>query len=192
MTNEPDRRTQILDAALACFLDRGYAATSIADIRAGSGASTGSIYHFFSNKGALASALVQRAIAGWGAATAAIQPDMPAEAAIRASVSGLVIWGIERPAERRFLDEMQSLARLDPTLADVAQFFARGADAAAALYAQYRRRGEVRDLPWPIAHALMLGPTYDFLRHADPGVAPAQAAVLLADAAWDAVRVRGT
>ncbi|MBN9316448.1 MAG: TetR/AcrR family transcriptional regulator [Devosia sp.] len=192
MPNEPDRRTQILDAALACFLDRGYAATSIADIRAGSGASTGSIYHFFSNKGALASALVERAVAGWGAATAAIQPGMPAEAAIRASVSGLVIWGLERPAERRFLDEMRSLARLDPTLADVDQYFARGALAASALYAEYRERGEVRDLPWPVAHALMLGPAYDFLRHADPAEAPAQAAALLADAAWDAVRLQGT
>ncbi|HTO27428.1 MAG TPA: TetR family transcriptional regulator, partial [Devosia sp.] len=42
-----DRRRQILDAALSAFLERGYAATSIADIRARSGASTGSIYHFF-------------------------------------------------------------------------------------------------------------------------------------------------
>ena len=60
-----DRRRQILDAALASFLEKGYAATSIADIRARSGASTGSIYHFFSGKGALAEALLREAVAGW-------------------------------------------------------------------------------------------------------------------------------
>ena len=55
----PDRRQAILDAALASFVARGYLATSISDIRAASGASTGSIYHFFAGKGALAEALLR-------------------------------------------------------------------------------------------------------------------------------------
>lgn len=187
-TDPVDRRNQILDAALACFLEHGYAATSIADIRARSGASTGSIYHFFANKGALAASLVQRAVAGWSAETSAIPSDAPAETAIKASVSGLVRWGLEHPAERRFIDEMRSLALTDPTLTDCADLFRSGTDAAASLFASYRKRNEVRDLPWAIAHALMLGPAYDFLRQADHSPQSPGAAALLADAAWAAVR----
>lgn len=191
MITEPnDRRTQILDAALACFLERGYAATSIADIRTASGASTGSIYHFFANKGVLAAALVQRAVAGWSAASAEISPATSAETAIKASVSALVRWGLDNPAERRFIDEMRTLALGDPTLADAAAFFARGTEAAATLYAAFEQRGEVRPLPWPVAHALMLGPAYDFLRHGAPVPTAEAAADLLANAAWNAVRAQ--
>lgn len=191
MSTEPaDRRSQILDAALACFLEQGYAASSIADIRTRSGASTGSIYHFFANKGVLAAAIVQRAVTGWSAASSAILPAAPAESAIKASVTGLVTWGLQNPAERRFIDEMRTLALADPTLADAAALFQRGTDAAATLYAAYVQRGEVRSLPWPLAHALMLGPAYDFLRHADASTASPNAAELLAEAAWAAVAGR--
>jgi AcrR family transcriptional regulator len=182
----PDRRTEILEAALACFLDTGFAATSIADIRNRSGASTGSIYHFFAGKGVLALALVERATAAWGAAAALPAAGATAEAEIKASVRGLVAWGMAHRREARFLDEVRTLAASDPALADLRTLLDAGNDAARARYAGYRSRGEVRSLPWPLAHALMLGPAYDYLRlvaEPDPG-----AADLLAEAAWRAVR----
>lgn len=183
-----DRRSEILDAALACFLARGFNATSIADIRRQSGASTGSIYHFFDNKGALALALVERAIGEWsGNSGVAVDPGAAAETSIKASVSGLVQWGLANPAALRFLDEVRGLAAADPSLAPVAALLTRGSEAARARYALFVARGEVRDLPWPLAHALMLGPAYDFLRVVADR-APPGAAVALADAAWSAVR----
>ena len=51
------RRQAILDAALACFTNKGFTETTMEDIRIRSGASTGSIYHHFSNKEMLARAL---------------------------------------------------------------------------------------------------------------------------------------
>src|SRR5215470_14374357 len=51
------RRKSILDAALACFLERGVAATTTEEIRDRSGASIGSIYHHFGDKEGLAGAL---------------------------------------------------------------------------------------------------------------------------------------
>ncbi len=45
-----ERRRSILEAALDCFLEKGYIATTINDIREASGATTGSIYHFFDGK----------------------------------------------------------------------------------------------------------------------------------------------
>ena len=38
-----ERRESILEAALSCFLEKGYIATTINDIREASGATTGSI-----------------------------------------------------------------------------------------------------------------------------------------------------
>ncbi len=184
-----DRRTAILDAALACFLEEGYVATSIADIRKRSGASTGSIYHFFEHKGALALALVERAVSGWSAASArALDPAATTEESIKASVAGLVIWGLANPAQLRFLDEIRTLAQSDQTFAPVSDTFARGSAVARERYSGFVARGEVRDLPWPLAHALMLGAAYDFLRLADASSAPPDAADLLAEAAWAAVR----
>lgn len=185
-----DRRTEILDAALACFLEQGYAATSIADIRKRSGATTGSIYHFFENKGALALALVQRAVIGWsGASPKARDPAATAEQSIKASVSGLVAWGLANRGASRFLDEVRTLATSDPTFGAVAAVLAAGQDAAMARYAAFVAEGAVRDLPWPIAHALMLGPAYDFLRLKSGHAKPTDAPAVLAEAAWAAVRI---
>jgi len=51
------RRKAILAAALACFASKGFTETTMEDIRKISGASTGSIYHHFTNKEMLARAL---------------------------------------------------------------------------------------------------------------------------------------
>ena len=51
------RRDEILDAARACFEAHGYAATTIEQIAARSGASNGSIYHHFGAKDGILAAL---------------------------------------------------------------------------------------------------------------------------------------
>lgn len=187
---EPDRRQQILDAALACFLERGYLATTMADIRAASGATTGSIYHFFAGKGGLAEALLRAAITGWAEAGDTSEPGDAPEAAIKASVRGLILWGLANPAHLRFMDEMRVLARTDADLARVMRFIDEGQTLAAAHFTQLANQGVVRTLPWPIAYSLILGPAYNYLRLAGP-TAPEQAqrlAEFFANAAWDAVR----
>ena len=188
MNEIPDRRRAILDAALACFLEHGYRATSIAQIRQKSGASTGSIYHFFSGKGAIAEALFRQAIAGWSAF--APSPTASAEAQIKASVAGLVIWGLAHPDQSRLLDELRNLAPLDDELQDLRAFLASGHDTAAAAFSDMQAKGEVQKLPFLIAHALMLGPAYSYLRTATPTPADAakRIAAVFAEAAWQSVK----
>lgn len=184
-----DRRDQILEAALACFSRAGYERTTIADIRRQSDATTGSIYHFFDGKAALAAALLDRATSGWTAAGPdAARTDAGIAAAIRASVAGLVDWGLANPGLFRFLDEIRVLAFHDPDLAAVRDRLLAGQQAARAAYEAGVADGEVRSLPWAVAHALMLGPAYDFLRRGE--TPDPRAATLLADAAWNAVRAR--
>src|SRR5207248_7924194 len=59
-SSNPDRRSQILDAALACFAKHGFHQTSMHDISAEAGISVGLIYRYFENKEAVISAMADR------------------------------------------------------------------------------------------------------------------------------------
>jgi AcrR family transcriptional regulator len=56
----PDRRSQILDAAVICFAKRGFHQTSMHDIAGEAGISVGLIYRYFENKEAVISAMADR------------------------------------------------------------------------------------------------------------------------------------
>ena len=53
----PDRRESILDAALHCFVERGFHGTSVPEIAARANIAAGTIYHYFESKEALVNAL---------------------------------------------------------------------------------------------------------------------------------------
>src|SRR5436190_11036030 len=59
-SSNPDRRSQILDAALVCFAKRRFHQASMHDIRAEAGISVGLIYRYFENKEAVISAMADR------------------------------------------------------------------------------------------------------------------------------------
>lgn len=52
-----DRRESILDAALACFVERGFHGTSVPEIAERANIAAGTIYHYFDSKEALVNAL---------------------------------------------------------------------------------------------------------------------------------------
>ncbi len=187
---ETDRRHRILDAALRSFRERGYFATSISDIREASGASTGSIYHFFDNKAAIARALLEGAVASWSRASAApFGPDVPAERAVKATVEGLVNWGLNNAPLLQFIEEIRTAAGGDPDLALIREALANGRTIGERRYALYISRGEVRPMPYVLAHALVLGPAYDYLRQVGAGQPfEPDAPVVLAAAGWAAVK----
>ncbi|MEX2481038.1 MAG: TetR/AcrR family transcriptional regulator [Gammaproteobacteria bacterium] len=60
-----ERREQILDAASVCFAKDGFHAATIAQISHLAGMSPGHIYHFFENKEAIVSGIVQRMTERW-------------------------------------------------------------------------------------------------------------------------------
>jgi AcrR family transcriptional regulator len=182
-----DRRRQILDAALQVFLKKGYGATRIADIRQRSGASTGSVYHAFRGKEAIAGALFVEAAEGWSHAAVrrASRVAKGAQGPIRASVEGLIDWGLARPDLFRFMDDMRFLeARLG-----AADEIGTSPVLTAQTYRDQVRRDEVRDIPWAVARALILGPAYDYLRRGAGAIlASEDDHRLLSEAAWDAVK----
>src|SRR3989441_11181133 len=60
LESPPDRRGQILRAAMICFAKRGFHQTSMHDISAEAGISVGLIYRYFENKDAVISAMADR------------------------------------------------------------------------------------------------------------------------------------
>lgn len=61
------RPDELLDAALALFVEKGYAHTSVAEIARRAGLSKGAVYLYFPSKQAILEALVKRAVAPAGA-----------------------------------------------------------------------------------------------------------------------------
>lgn len=185
----PSRKISIKFAALDCFLEFGFVATTMADIRKRSGATTGSIYHFYAGKAALAVELLAESIASWNDATARLTPGVSPRERVFGSVLGLLAWARTEPNQFRFMDEIRVLALVKPELGLCAERLGESERSAAALYAYWSRNGAVRPLPFAAAHALMLGPAYDFARRPDfAGTDPA-ADALFAEAAWAAVRI---
>ncbi|MBK7581350.1 MAG: TetR/AcrR family transcriptional regulator [Myxococcales bacterium] len=55
--DRPDRRESVLDAALHCFVDRGFYGTAIPEIAKRAGVAAGTIYHYFDSKEVLVNTL---------------------------------------------------------------------------------------------------------------------------------------
>ena len=56
------RRQQVLDAARTCFREHGFHGTSIQRISQAAGMSAGHIYHYFANKEAIVTGIVEQAL----------------------------------------------------------------------------------------------------------------------------------
>ena len=110
MNDKPDRKQEILQAAIACFNELGIEATSIDAIRTRSGASVGSIYHHFGNKEGIVAYLFLNGLDDyWQRLLAALQQAADAEAGVRAMVSCYVEWVLASQDLARFIFQARTL-----------------------------------------------------------------------------------
>jgi AcrR family transcriptional regulator len=188
------RRKEILDAALDCFAARGYAATTLDEIRARSGASTGSIYHFFAGKEEIGGALYAEGLRAWHVGfLEELRRHRDAEPAVRAIVGYYLRWIAESPKLARFMlhtrqteltlsarDELRSLNRA---------FFRE----VKALVVPRVESGELRAMPLELFTAVVMGPCFEYARQWLSGITklePDAARPHLAAAAWAGVKPR--
>jgi AcrR family transcriptional regulator len=157
------RREDILTAALEAFDRRGVLGATVGDIRDGSRASTGSIYHHFGDKEGLAAALHAQVLGRYQRGFVAAVENAGAEEGVRAVVAHHVHWAQQHPAEMRYLlagppsgQEVRTLNRA---------FFS-------AVRRWWHRHPELRELDLATAHALWLGPATEYCRHWLTGLAP--------------------
>ena len=105
----------------------------------------------------------------------------------------MIAWALENPKLHRFMDETRFLAPIMAAKQETQKIAVEARSRGEAVLASLVRTGRVRSLPWDIMHALFLGPAHDWLRFQAHGLASSDieaATASLADAAWDAVKVR--
>lgn len=194
-TSTARRRAEILAAALACFDERGVAATTIADVRARSGASTGSIYHHFGSKQELAGALYVEGLGEYHRQALAVVREHPgAEEGIGALVRNHLAWIASEPALARYLltsrePEVRRATR--GPLRELNRGFMREMG---EWIDGHVAAGRLRPLPVTLLYVIVLGPSHELARLWLAGRVrePIEdAAEALADAAWAAVRAEG-
>ena len=187
-----ERQNAILSAALECFTERGFAATTVEEIRKRSGASIGSIYHHFGGKEGLAAELYVDGLGGYQAGLLeALEGKPDAEASIRALVRHHLRWVEANPALAKFLMNRRETELRLATEARVRalnrDFFPR----VAAWMERHVHSRALRPVPADLWEPLLLGPSQEFARLWLAGrtrIALRRAERELAEATWNALR----
>lgn len=84
---------------------------------------------------------------------------------------------------------MRIRALTDPDLSEILEISRQGFEAAAAVYQQWVDQGAVIDIDWPLASALIVGPTYDYLRKSGNIQDHQQNISILASQAWTVIAI---
>jgi AcrR family transcriptional regulator len=192
-----ERRSRILEAALSCFNEKGFASTTIEDICARSGASVGSIYHHFGGKEGLAAALYVEGLEDYQRGLLAVlarQPD--AEAGIKGVVRHHLRWVTRHRDLTRFLlhrRETELRLATEGRMRDLNQvLFSRTEE--------WRRphveAGRLRPIPLDLFYTILIGPAQAFSLNLSRSLVGrstrsiAEAENVLAEAAWSALAAR--
>ncbi len=185
------RKREILDAALQCFAGKGFAATTMADIRERAGASTGSIYHHFKSKEQLAAELYLEGVRrAQQHGLEALLHEHNAEQGVRALVNAYLDWVRDNPRFAAFLYAMQQADFVQAVEADLERIQREGVEGAAEWFRARMLRGELPNLPADVVRAILYGPAAHFARQwtaAQADVDLETAKRHLATAAWRAL-----
>ncbi len=184
---QPDRRESILDAALDCFVERGFHGTAIPQIAAKAGIAAGTIYHYFDSKEALVNALYRT----WKSAVAqrvftAFPQGAPVREQFEVMWNEMVAFATSAPTAFAFIElhnhssylDAESLA-IDRTLKD----FAR------QMIQQAQAEGVVKSLDASLLMELVFGAFVGMMRAHWEGRVQLDAEAIrgAAQACWDMI-----
>ena len=165
-TQTSQRRRSILDASLRCFLERGVEAATIEQIRDASGTSSGSIYHHFGSKQAIAIALYVEGLQELDELyRQAIAGQTSLEAGLSSIIHSYFRW-IDR--NRDWALYLLRVATADLSAGDVEavdEVNRRSREMIIEWLRPFAQRGELADIPEGLYSSLIFGPTTHFARH---------------------------
>jgi AcrR family transcriptional regulator len=184
-------RADLLRVARARFLERGFGATSLDEIRREAGVSNGSLFHFFRTKNHVARALYVDAVGAYKSALLeALRNDPPARTGVDALVNAHVGWVLKNRADARVLVELRDATMIDGV---ALEWSSVNDETFAALRSWVKRcvdRGEMSDLPFDVWMSLVFAPvlmlTRAWAKQRTAKVAPATRRAL-ARGAWSGV-----
>ena len=164
------RRKAILDAALSCFASKGFTETTMEDIRKLSGASTGSIYHHFSNKEMLARALYLEGRSSLNAALSRSINTNDLRKGIEAMVHAYLCWFEQNADLGQYLlqaGESEYLSAYVKVLRQKTRTTLPRENLSEQLFrwlAPFISDGSLVSLPQSLYIPLILGPSREFIR----------------------------
>lgn len=186
------RRTDVIEAALTCFTELGYAKTTMADIRKYSSASTGSIYHHFKGKEQLAAAVYIEGIRTYQEGLLKVlEVETRAREGVMAIVTYHLKWVNDHPAWARYLSEMRHAEFMAGTETDFKELNARFGAGITAWVSGHMKAGRLKSLPRDVFIALLLGPCQEYARQWLSGHAvlePDAAVKAMAIPIWQSLR----
>jgi AcrR family transcriptional regulator len=185
----PDRRESILDAALQCFVERGFHGTAIPQIAEKADIAAGTIYHYFESKEALVNALYRF----WKAAVAqrvftAFPAAAPTREQFRVMWNEMVAFATTSPTAFAFIELHNHASYLDAESLAIdrnIKEFARG------IIERAQRDGLVKPLDARVLMELVFGAFVGMMRaHWEGRIALTDDVIRDAEqACWDAVAV---
>jgi AcrR family transcriptional regulator len=190
--SKPDRKQDILDAALHCFNAHGVEASTIDMIRERCGASVGSVYHHFGNKENIAATLFHTAMEDHHVCQLALLAKAhDAQAGVKALAYAYVDWVSANPDKARFaLHNRGVLAQGEAGAAMQARVKER-LSSLLKWFKPHIESGQLKKLPIELYGSLITGPAHDYARLWLAGRAKADIRKyreIFAEAAWAAVR----
>lgn len=153
------RRREILDAALQCFLESGVHETSMEQIRKVAGASTGSIYHLFTSKDEIALTLFIEGMRQFhNRVLTAVAAKRSARGMIRAIISTHLEITVQEPKSSLYLTQMSMAHEVGPIADEFRGTNDRYAQEIAQHLAPFIETGELVQLPSELYFSLIVGP----------------------------------
>jgi AcrR family transcriptional regulator len=187
-----DRRRQIVEAALACFIEIGFNDTTMQDIRSRSKASNGSIYHHFKSKEQLAAAVYLEGIRAYQASMLdTLAQSKTAREGIFNMIECHLVWSRDHQAWARFLSDRRHaefMSDSETAIAEANSFFGR---TIWAFFSRHIEAGTLERLPPEFYISVILAPCHEYSRQRLRRFSKADWTALASqfgEAAWRALR----
>lgn len=186
------RRREVMDAALERFLENGVEATTMEEIRAASGASTGSIYHLFASKDEIAFTLFVEGMRDYHQQVlTAVERKRTARGVLRAIIATHLRLTVEEPRLGLYLTRQGMADGIDEIAHEYRAANDRFSHDLFMCLKPFIDAGEIERLPRELYFSLIIGPSghlgRSWLRGRFDGDLLA-ATDRLADAAWKSLR----
>jgi AcrR family transcriptional regulator len=154
-----DRRAGILDAAIVCFAKHGVGNTTIAEIRAVSGASVGSIYHHFGDKDGIAGRVYLEVLQRYhDSYLEALDACTSGEAAVKTTVLHYFEWVAAHHDAARLLLEARQSPQVAESEKEIRAATRRFLALVHARLARFVASAEMRELSPAVLTALLAAP----------------------------------
>ena len=158
------KKRRIITAALDCFSETGYVSSTMEDIRVASGASNGSIYHFFKSKEQLATEVYLEGIRDYQKGLLKTLGKLPAKEGVYAIVRYHLTWiGANRRWAQYLFSERHSDFMADSEDA-IAQHNKEFYSSLSLWLRTQVLKGKIRRLPSPLYTAIIWGPCQEYAR----------------------------